>query len=131
MMLRLLIILITGLVGGFILEFVFRSIRIKKIVKPKFASLQMYGLTALFLYFLYIINIHIIFKVLLIIVFTTVIELITGFILLKYKNTRLWDYSKQKFNYRGIVCLLFSFFWLIISLSFYYLVLPALLKIAL
>ncbi len=130
-MLRLLIILITGLVGGFILEFVFRSIRIKKIVKPKFASLQMYGLTALFLYFLYIINIHIIFKVLLIIVFTTVIELITGFILLKYKNTRLWDYSKQKFNYRGIVCLLFSFFWLIISLSFYYLVLPALLKIAL
>ena len=129
MILRLSIILITGLIGGFILEFLFRSIRIKKLVKPKFVSLQMYGLTALFLYFLYIINIHIVVKVLLIIVFTTVIELITGFILLKYKNTRLWDYSKQKFNYRGIICPLFSFFWLIVSLLFYYLVLPFLIKI--
>jgi len=129
MIFRLLIILITGLIGGFILEFIFKSVKTRKLARPKFANLQMYGLTALFLYFLYILNINIIFKILLMIIFTTAIEFITGFILLKYKNTRLWDYSKHKFNYKGIICPLFSFFWLMVSLIFYYLVLPFLLNI--
>lgn len=129
MILRILVIFISGLISGWILEFIFRSIKNKKIARPSFFSLQMYGFTALFFYLLYVININIVFKIVLIIIFTTLIEFLFGFILLKYKNIRLWDYSKKKFNYKGIICPLFSFFWLLVSLVYYFWILPFLIKI--
>lgn len=54
----------------------------------------------------------------------TLIELIAGEILLKYFNLRLWDYSNEKFNYKGFICLKFSFFWMLISAIYYFFIHP-------
>ena len=45
------------------------------------------------------------------VVVTSIIELITGFILEKIFNTRWWDYSDKPFNIGGYICPLFSLLW--------------------
>lgn len=45
------------------------------------------------------------------ILLTTSLELITGFILEKLFQTRWWDYSNQKLNIGGYVCLKYSILW--------------------
>ncbi len=45
------------------------------------------------------------------IVLTTVIELITGFLLEKLFHNQWWDYSDQRFNIGGYICLKFSILW--------------------
>jgi len=113
-----------GLAIGYVLEFVYRFLKYKKIVKPLFVNSQMYGLTAAFLYFIYFLKLGILFQGLLILVFTTTVEFIVGYSYLKIKGVRLWDYSDQHFNYKGIICPTFSFYWLMVSLLYFYLVLP-------
>lgn len=54
----------------------------------------------------------------------TLIELIGGIILLKFFNLRLWDYTNEKFNYKGFICLKFSLFWMLISAAYYFLIHP-------
>ena len=54
----------------------------------------------------------------------TIIELIGGEFLLKFFNLRLWDYRDEKFNYKGFICLKFSFYWMIISAVYYFLIHP-------
>ena len=54
----------------------------------------------------------------------TLIELLGGIILLKCFNLRLWDYSNEKFNYKGFICLKFSLFWMLISAVYYFLIHP-------
>lgn len=55
----------------------------------------------------------------------TIIELIAGIVLLKCFNLRLWDYTNEKFNYKGFICLKFSIFWGILSACYYFLLHPA------
>ena len=43
--------------------------------------------------------------------FSTMLELIGGYILLKAFETRWWDYSHLKFNLNGFICLRFSLVW--------------------
>ncbi len=43
----------------------------------------------------------------------TIIELIAGLVFVKGMKVRLWDYSKQPGNFMGLICPLFSFFWLV------------------
>ncbi|HCF38877.1 MAG TPA: hypothetical protein DER56_07465 [Thermosipho africanus] len=45
------------------------------------------------------------------IVATSLIELITGFILEKVFKHRWWDYSDEKFNIGGYICPIFSLMW--------------------
>ena len=54
----------------------------------------------------------------------TLIELIAGILLLKCFNLRLWDYSNEKYNYKGYICLKFSIFWGILSAGYYFLLHP-------
>lgn len=42
---------------------------------------------------------------------TSLLELVTGFVLEKAFQTRWWDYSNMPFNIGGYVCLLFSLGW--------------------
>ena len=44
-------------------------------------------------------------------VFTTLIELIAGFILDKFFHARWWDYSSMPLNLNGYICLGFSIIW--------------------
>ena len=41
----------------------------------------------------------------------SVVELITGFVLKKIFHQRWWDYSSERFNLGGYICLEFSVYW--------------------
>ena len=45
------------------------------------------------------------------ITFATAVELIAGAALDKLFHARWWDYSREKFNYKGYICLRFSIIW--------------------
>ena len=45
------------------------------------------------------------------VVVTTILELITGFLLEKLFHKKWWDYSNRPFNIGGYICLLFSIGW--------------------
>ena len=49
------------------------------------------------------------------IVVPTTVEYITGVLMRKYFNKNYWDYSDLKYNYKGIICLVFSFYWTILT----------------
>ncbi len=51
-------------------------------------------------------------------VFVTVIEFIFGLIFNIMLHKNVWDYSTMPLNFKGQVCLLYSFFWGILSLLF-------------
>lgn len=42
---------------------------------------------------------------------TTLLELVTGFVLEKLFHTSWWDYSSEPFNIKGYICLRFSLIW--------------------
>lgn len=41
----------------------------------------------------------------------TLLELVTGLLMEKLFKVRYWDYSKQKLNFKGVICLSSSLFW--------------------
>lgn len=58
----------------------------------------------------------------------TLLEYIAGVIFIKGMHVQLWDYSKEKFNFQGIICLKFSIYWAILSAAYYFLVHPHILN---
>jgi uncharacterized protein len=53
------------------------------------------------------------------------LELASGLAARRLFHVRLWDYSGERFNYRGHICLKFSLYWLAAAFVFEYLVYPA------
>lgn len=58
----------------------------------------------------------------------TVIEYVAGLIFIKGMNIKLWDYSNQWGNIKGIICPKFSFFWMCLSAFYYFVIHPRVLK---
>lgn len=54
----------------------------------------------------------------------TVIEYIAGLIFIKGMKVKLWDYSKERFNIQGIICLRFSIYWALLSAVYYFFIHP-------
>lgn len=50
----------------------------------------------------------------------TLIEFDIGMIVNYYFNLDVWDYSIYHYNIMGQVCLLYSFFWLLLSIPMYF-----------
>lgn len=48
-------------------------------------------------------------------VIITVLELITGLIVNVWLRMDIWDYSNLPYNFKGQICLLYSFFWFLVS----------------
>ncbi len=109
---------------GWIIETIFRSIiEEKKLINPGFLKgpyLPIYGFGGITLFILskYLIGEHIIYSIFAFFISLTFIELITGLIFENYFKIKLWDYSKQIFNYKGIICLEFSLYWTFLGLVF-------------
>lgn len=59
----------------------------------------------------------------------TLVELVTGWIFILKMNVRLWDYSDNRYNWRGIICPLYTFFWGLICAIYYFIVHDFFLKI--
>lgn len=127
-MILLILNYLVGLAGGFILEFSYRSIEQNKLRMPLWADCQIYGVATILIYLVYLLSAPIWFVAILLLIITTGTELIFGLYYLKYKNIRFWDYSGYAFNYRGIICPQFSFYWFIASMVYYYLVIQMFIK---
>lgn len=120
-------------VVGWILELVYRSIDMKKFINPGFMSgcvVPLYGFGAVIMNIICNLfsNIQSSYKVILIfiisVILLSILEFISGFIMLKFFHLKLWDYSMYKYNYKGFICLEFSFIWGLLSLVFYWFIYP-------
>ena len=54
----------------------------------------------------------------------TAMEYIAGLIFIKGMKVKLWDYSKERFNFQGIICLRFSIYWAFLGAIYYFLIHP-------
>ncbi|MBR2840251.1 MAG: putative ABC transporter permease [Bacilli bacterium] len=128
--LQFIFIFYMGCTLGWILELFFRRIVHGKWVNPGFLIgpyLPIYGFGLSALTVIYLLfkdsNLNPIIIILLMGLLMTVIELIGGLIGLK-NNVRLWDYSDQWGNYKGLICPLFSAIWTVIGGIYYYFLAP-------
>ncbi|MDO4199116.1 MAG: putative ABC transporter permease [Erysipelotrichaceae bacterium] len=127
MFLEVVVVFCIGCIGGWILEFFFRKWFSEdnpehKWENPGFCRgpwLPIYGFGLTVLYFLtqFIKNKLLLF--LGIALAMTLVELVAGVIMLKFFNLKLWDYSNMWGNFMGLICPLFSFFWMILGIGYY------------
>lgn len=124
--LQFIFIFYMGCTLGWILELFFRRIVHGKWINPGFLIgpyLPIYGFGLVLLTFVYLLfkdtSSNPIIIILLMGVLMTVIEFIGGLIGLK-NNVKLWDYSDQWGNYKGIICPLFSLIWTAIGAVYYF-----------
>lgn len=128
-----------GSVFGWIIEVFFRRfVSQKKWMNPGFMVgpyLPLYGFGTVALYgicYLDFTNLglawDIIIKLIIICLAMTLIEYIAGIIFIKGMNLKLWDYSDRWGNIQGIICPLFSFFWMVIGGAYMFLLNPVLVK---
>lgn len=130
-----------GCVAGWVLEVFFRRFFSKKNPERKWLNpgfcvgpcLPLYGFGLMILYLLayfgYISGYddNIWTKLLLFVVmalFMTGVELIAGIISYYGFHMRLWDYSNEWGNFKGLICPKFSLIWGILSAIFYFLIFP-------
>lgn len=130
-----------GSICGWALEVIFRRFFSKnnpshKWINPGFLNgtyLPIYGFGLCALYamtmlegFIYVDNI-VLQKLILFILMAaamTAIEYIAGIVFIKGMNIKLWDYSEEWGNIKGIICPKFSFFWAVLSALYYFLIHP-------
>lgn len=58
----------------------------------------------------------------------TLLEYIAGVVFIRGMKIKLWDYSKRWGNIHGVICPLFSFFWMVLSALYYFLIHPHILS---
>ena len=124
-----------GSVSGWCIEVIFRRFfSAKKWINPGFLTgpyLPLYGFGVAGLFGISLIPIdtgsaawNAVIIILIMGVAMTLIEYIAGLIFIKGMKIRLWDYTNRWGNIQGIICPLFSFFWLIVSAFFYFVISP-------
>ena len=132
---------VIGSVTGYIIELLFRRfVSQKRWVNPGFMVgpyIPLYGFGTVILYALSNINwtsfglpdwASILITILVIGISLTLIELIAGLIFIKGLHMKLWDYSNQWGNFKGLICPLFSVLWFGAGAAYYFLLNPVLIK---
>ncbi len=119
-----------GALTGWLIELIFRRfVSQKSWVNPGFLNgpyLPLYGVSTIALYSISHLVLPLWLKIMLFIVVPTGIELITGLIFVNWFNIKLWDYSDQWGNFKGIICPLFTVFWGILGAIFNLIIYPIL-----
>ena len=104
------------------LELFYRRIVFKKWMKPgvfRGCYLPLYGMGLVICYFCYLLPLHLIFRMLLVVILLTFIELLCGIIFIRKLKIPLWDYNNEFFNYKGLICLKYSLYWLLLAIVFF------------
>lgn len=107
---------------GWVMESTFRSVLEKKIINTGFLIgplCPIYGIGACIMFLFldkFYDNVLILFLVS--IVSLTLWEYIVGVLLEKVFNTKYWNYSNQKFNFQGRICLFNSLCWGVLGVIF-------------
>ncbi len=124
-----------GSVIGWCPEVIFRRIfTAKKLINPGFFTgpyLPLYGFGVAGLFAISLIPVNTgsaawdaVIVIAIMGVAMTLIEYIAGLIFIKGMKIRLWDYTNRWGNIQGIICPLFSLFWLLVSAFFYFVISP-------
>lgn len=124
-----------GAFVGWLIEVIFRAVKERRLVNPGFLSgpyLPLYGFGIIILYGLSNIDfsfiesgfLRIVCMISIITISLTLIELAAGLIFVYGLKIKLWDYSKLKFNFMGIVHPLFSLVWGAFGTGYYFLIHP-------
>ena len=107
---------------GWVLESIYKSFLEKQPVNSGFLKgpfCPIYGFGALIMYFtLNWLKGNIVLLFIVSMVVLTIWEYIAGLILEKVFKTKYWDYTNNRFNINGRVCLLNSFFWGVLGVIF-------------
>lgn len=133
-----------GSLVGWVLELVFRRFFSdanpeRKWINPGFLVgpyLPLYGFSLSALYIMAHINVNfienialrkiVLFCVMAIVI--TTIEYIAGIIFIKGMKIKLWDYTNEWKNIKGIICPKFTFYWVLLSAIYYFCIHQSILK---
>ncbi len=111
-----------GAFAGWVLELFYRRVFSgKRWINPGFLNgpyLPLYGFSTIALYGISHLSLPFWGQVILFLAVPTLLELVTGLIFTSWYNIRLWDYSDQPLNYKGIICPLYTLFWGILGTGF-------------
>lgn len=127
MLFKYLFIFMIGSFGGYLLELFYRRIMLGKWIKPGVfygIYLPLYGLGFCICYFVYGLNVCLLFKIIILGTLLTLIEFLCGLIFIKFFNLDLWNYDKNFLNYKGIICIKFSVCWTVLGLFFVKFIFP-------
>jgi uncharacterized membrane protein len=118
-----------GTVAGWGLEIFWRRFfgQARRWINPGFLNgpwLPLYGFGCIFLYILCLPSWPVYIKAPVFLVFLTVLEFIAGLIFTEHFKIKLWDYSNSWANIKGLICPLYSFFWMLLGLFFSYAIYP-------
>lgn len=125
-----------GCLLGWEMEALFRRIYSGEWINPGFLTgpaLPLYGFSLCLLHVMSGLDKIIVFgvefldKAVLILLMTfavTLLEYIAGLIFIKGLKTKLWDYTNEKFNLQGIICLKYSLLWMALCALYYFFVNP-------
>ncbi|MDE6059044.1 MAG: hypothetical protein K2G44_03285 [Clostridia bacterium] len=120
---------------GWCIEVIFRRcFTAKKWINPGFLTgpyLPLYGFGTVGLFAISKIPIHTgygwldaLLVILIMGAVMTLIEYIAGLIFIKGMKIKLWDYSNRWGNLQGIICPLFSLFWVLVAAFYYFVIDP-------
>ena len=127
--LEIIIYFITYSFLGWVMESIFRSISEKKIINTGFLKgpfCPIYGVGAIImLLFLKRFSDNLVVLFVVSVVVLTIWEYLVGVLLEKLFHTKYWDYSNNKFNFQGRICLTNSIFWGILGVVFVKYIHPA------
>ena len=132
---------VIGSVTGYVIELLFRRfISQKRWVNPGFMVgpyIPLYGFGTAILYGLSNVPIdkfglpnwaNVLIILVTIGIALTLIELVAGLIFIKGLHMKLWDYSNQWGNFKGLICPLFSLIWFGAGAAYYFLLNPILIR---
>jgi len=108
---------------GWLLETLYRSVSQGRLLNPGFLKgpvVPLYGNAGVFIMITIVFTQNETILTRLLIYFTaiTIMEFVTGEVMLRLFKRRYWDYTDNALNVRGHVCLPFSITWAILSLIF-------------
>jgi uncharacterized membrane protein len=123
----LLIFALTSILGWIIEVVSGLFMREKRLTNPGFLNgpyLPLHGWGALLFYWIATFNLHPVSTIILLSVVATFIELITGLFFLHFFKIRIWDYSPNWMNYKGIISPLYAFCWAVLGAVFLFFIYP-------
>ncbi|MDD5182417.1 MAG: putative ABC transporter permease [Candidatus Nanoarchaeia archaeon] len=121
----LLFLFAAGSLMGWMAEVLFNR-RLKKL-NPGFLNgpyLPVYGFGLILVYLISLVPMNLILRIIVFAVVTTGLELVSGLIFINLYKIRIWDYSNNFMNFRGIICPLCTFYFTVLSLIFYFFMFP-------
>jgi len=115
---------------GWVVEVIYRSVTQRRFVNAgflfgPFVPLYGFGAAAVVVLECFFSGWHIILRFIILGVALTVLEYLVGFFAEKIFKLKLWDYSENKLNLHGRVCLHFSVIWAVFAMIFIMFIHPA------